>query len=129
MKEFVEVGIHPIGNSDNQKLKCPKCSESRKNKNDRPLSISLSKGLYNCHNCGWSGNVKFKAKKDFIKPIETILPLSEKVISYFESRRISKPTLDNWKISESIQFFPSANKKMTAINFNYYRDGQLTNIK
>ncbi len=129
MQEFVEVGIHPVGNSDNQKLKCPKCSENRKNKNDRPLSISLSKGLYNCHNCGWSGNVKFKAKKDFIKPIETILPLSEKVISYFESRGISKPTLDNWKISESIQFFPSANKKMTAINFNYYRDGELTNIK
>ena len=129
MQEFVEVGIHPVGNSDNQKLKCPKCSENRKNKNDRPLSISLSKGLYNCHNCGWSGNVKFKSKKDFIKPIETILPLSEKVINYFESRGISKATLDNWKISESIQFFPSANKKMTAINFNYYRDGELTNIK
>ena len=69
MQEFINIGIIPTGNYDKQKLKCPKCSGTRKNKNDKPLSISLSKGVYNCHNCGWSGNVKFKPKKEFVKPI------------------------------------------------------------
>ncbi len=129
MQEFINIGIIPTGNYDKQKLKCPKCSGTRKNKNDKPLSISLSKGVYNCHNCGWSGNVKFKPKKEFVKPIESVVPLSDKIIQYFGNRGISKPTLENWRITESFQFFPSANEKRLSINFNYYRNNQLINIK
>ena len=38
------------------------CYHTRKNKSDRPLSVDIDNGLYNCHNCGFSGNVKFKEK-------------------------------------------------------------------
>ena len=66
--EFIDLGIYPQGKLVKQKLKCPKCHHTRKNKTDKSLSIDLEKGLYNCHNCGWKGNVNIKEKKAFIAP-------------------------------------------------------------
>jgi twinkle protein len=129
MQEFLNYGIIPKTNADNQKLKCPKCSNSRKNKTDKPLSISLSKGVFNCHNCGWSGNVKFKKKKEFVKPIQVKSKLSDEVLNWFKKRCISENTLSNWKISESIEFMPQVGKKRKTIHFNYFRDNQLINVK
>ena len=68
--EFLNIGITPRGNAIEQKVICPKCSHTRKNKKDPCLSINLEKGVYNCHNCGWSGNVQFKEKKEYVKPPE-----------------------------------------------------------
>ena len=59
IQDFIALGIEIKSNVNNQKLRCPKCSETRKNKQDRCLSINLEQGLYNCHHCGWGGNVKF----------------------------------------------------------------------
>jgi twinkle protein len=129
INEFNNIGIFPKGNYIEQKLKCPQCYTKRKNKHDRPLSINTQKGVYNCHNCGWSGNVKFKEKKEFIKPVKIKSPLNERTIKWFEKRGINKDTLNYWKITESIEFFPQVNKRRKAINFNYYRDNELINIK
>jgi twinkle protein len=126
---FEELGIYPKGSHNEQKVICPKCSPERKNKKDPCLSINLDKGLYNCHHCGWSGNVKIKEKKEYIKPPETIVDLDENVIGYFQSRGISKSTLSHWKISQSNQYFPQVRQKRNAINFNYYREGDLINVK
>ena len=40
-----------------QKVKCPKCSSSRKSGGDPCLSVRIDKtGLgWRCHHCGWSG--------------------------------------------------------------------------
>lgn len=129
INDFINIGIIPKGNSIEQKLLCPKCSHTRKNKKDPCLSINLDKGVYNCHNCGWSGNVKFKPKKDFIKPVKAKTTLSEKTLNYFNTRKISQATLAHWKVGESIEFFPQIQKKRKAINFNYYREGELINCK
>ena len=128
-KEFTELGIIPKGNTVKQKVKCPKCSHTRKNKGDKPLSIDLLKGLYNCHNCGWKGNVKIKERKEFTKPVESKAQVSANMLDYFSSRGISESTVANWKITQSDEYFGSAGKKMTAINFNYYQDGEIVNIK
>jgi len=125
--DFISFGIYPKGNAVKQKLKCPKCSPTRKNKSDKSLSVDLLRGLYNCHNCGWKGNVKIKPKKEYIKPVKNDSGLSENVLKYFETRGISEPTLVNWKITESNEYF-GATKKV-AINFNYYREGDLVNVK
>jgi len=129
MQEFINYGIIPKSNADSQKLKCPKCLSSRKNKTDKPLSISLSKGVFNCHNCGWSGNVKFKEKKEFIKPIKVKSKLSSEVLSWFEKRGVSKITLSDWNITEGIEFMPQVGKKRKTIHFNYYRNNELINVK
>lgn len=129
LNDFLEVGIQPKGKSVKQKLVCPKCSPTRKNKHDKSLSIDLLKGLYNCHNCGWKGNVKIKEKVEFTVPVENKVELSDEIIDYFASRSISKDTLANWNITESVEFFGQTGGKKRAINFNYYRDGKLINVK
>jgi len=129
IQEFQELGIYPKGNAVKQKTICPKCSKDRKNKSDKPLSIDLEKGLYNCHNCGWKGNVKIKEKKEFVKPVESKAQVGAKMLEYFKSRGISESTVANWKITQSLEYFGSAGKKLTAINFNYYQDGDLINVK
>ena len=129
IQEFEALGIIPKGRTVKQKVKCPKCSPTRKNKADHPLSIDLEKGLYNCHNCGYKGNVKIKDKVEYTKPKESKAQVGEKMLEYFKSRGISESTVANWRITQSSEYFGSAGKKLTAINFNYYIDDDLVNIK
>jgi twinkle protein len=37
--------------------------------------------------------------------------------------------LQHWKIGESLEYFPQVGKKRRAINFNYYRENNLVNVK
>ena len=127
--ELEALGIVLNVSRGQAKVKCPKCKDTRKNKADKPLSVDIEKGLYNCHNCGWSGNVNLKPKKEYIKPVVQSSDLSERTISYFNKRGITEPTLIHWKVSESIEWFPQVDKKRKAINFNYYEDGELINVK
>jgi twinkle protein len=129
INEFLNLGITPRGNAVEQKVICPKCSHTRKNKKDPCLSINLEKGVYNCHNCGWSGNVQFKEKKEFVKPQKAKTELSDRTISWFNKRGVSEATLSHWNVGESVEYFPQVQKKRKAINFNYYREGELINCK
>ena len=59
MKTFADVGIHiDEGKGGNQKIPCPKCSSSRKNKVDPCLSVNVNEGLYKCHHCDFKGSIK-----------------------------------------------------------------------
>ena len=49
IEDFIAIGIQPKSTTKQQKLKCPKCTATRKNKSDLPLAINLELGLYNCH--------------------------------------------------------------------------------
>jgi twinkle protein len=130
LSEFYDLGIQVRPNQVEQKLTCPKCSQDRKNKADKPLSVNIEQGFYNCHHCGWSGNVKLKQRtKEYAKPVDVKSELSPRMIKYFEKRGISEPTLVNWNVGESVEFFPQIQKKRNAINFKYYREGKLINVK
>ena len=129
LQDFNDLGIYPKARIVEQKLPCPKCSTERRKKNDPCLSINLEKGFYNCHHCGWSGNVKMKAKKQFVKPDQHFIELSDRTLSYFLKRGISPTTLAHWKVSESVEYMPQVQSKRKTINFNYYRDRELVNIK
>lgn len=130
IQQFQEVGIYPKGNAIEQKVKCPQCSPNRKNKNDKPLSINTQKGLYNCHNCGWSGNVKLKQKVEYKIPVVKYTELSAAALHWFKTeRKITEATLSHWKVTESVEYFPQVGKERNAINFNYHRDNKLINVK
>jgi twinkle protein len=128
-QELISLGIPLTRGSGQQKTKCPKCSHTRRNKSDVCLSVNIDEGLYNCHNCGWGGNVKFKKKIEYIKPIKINSNLNEKIIKWFEKRMITEPTLLHWKIGESLEFMPQVKAKRRCINFNYYRNKELINVK
>ena len=129
IEQFTALGIEIKSNAVEQKTLCPKCSHTRKNKKDKCLSINTEKGVYNCHNCGFSGNVKLQPKEEYVIPDVHGVDLSERTIAYFKKRGISEATLANWGITESVEWFPQVEKRRKAINFNYYRDGQLVNVK
>lgn len=128
-EKFLEYGIDTKGRSGDLKLTCPKCSPTRKNKSDRCLSVNTEKGLYNCHHCQWSGNVNLTKKKEYIKPVKINANVSERLVKWFAKRGISEATVAHWKIGESKEYFPQIEKRRNAVNFNYYRKGELINVK
>ena len=66
IEKFAELGIDIKNKTGEFTMLCPKCSHTRKKKNIKCLSINTDKGLYNCHHCGWSGNVNLYEKKQYI---------------------------------------------------------------
>ena len=100
-----DLGIKLTRRYGNEKCKCPQCSDGRKNKNDKPLSVNITTGEYNCHNCSWKGNVRsFVAKREFkqySKPSPEVLKnilLKEDIVKWFKNRGISESTLNRLKM-------------------------------
>lgn len=113
---------------------CPKCSHDRKKKRAAPLSVNITKGVFNCNHCGWKGGigdaVKFEKKKEYKLPQVNNTELSDKALKWFqEIRKISKATVIRFKLSESKEWMPQTEKIENCINFNYFRNEQLVNIK
>lgn len=138
IESWSDLGINVNINAVNVKALCPACSETRKNKRDKCLSISPQNGVANCHNCGEvyvikSENKKGYQVKEYTKPDIKQLPVSEKVISFFHSRGIEKTTLEYFKVTESIEWMYQKDKasegNTDCINFNYYQDSELINVK
>lgn len=108
-----------------------------------------------CFGCGWSGDVfdlvvsvnkltfyqsvKFIAdfynieveddNKPIVKPVERLEKIEKKYIEWFENRGISNNTLLRFNITQSIEWMPRNKAETPVICFNYYRDGELVNIK
>jgi len=119
------------------------------------FNVSRSKRIYKCFGCDKSGDViqfimdhenksyyesiKFLGEKynieidqkikTYEKPKTSSSPLSSEIINYFQSRGISKNTLQRFKVTESIEWMPKANKEVRTVCFNYYRNDELINIK
>ena len=68
--QLTKLGIILRKRSGQEKTTCPKCSAGRKKKTDPCLSVNISQGSYNCHNCEWMGNVRTFVKKENFKKYE-----------------------------------------------------------
>ena len=121
----------------NVKCVCPNCKTSgRSHPEDRSLSVNLDTGLWNCHYCGWSGGLKgYEGRRperrrsyNKPKPLEEH-GLSQKLINYCSLRGISLDTLKAMHITEGMEFMPQANKEMNTVQFPYYLEGELINVK
>ena len=129
LEKLRDLGINIKRNSGGEKTTCPKCSHTRKNKKDPCLSVDIDNGLYHCHHCGWNGNIIFKKKIEYVLPPKINTNLNDRIITWFRNRGISEPTLVHFKIGESVEYIPQLQSKRRVINFNYYRDNQIINIK
>jgi twinkle protein len=131
---FYEYGIIIKKSSGQVKTKCPKCSDDRKKKSDPCLSVNIDNGIWNCHNCGWKGGLKknnYMEEKTYVVPKEVNVNqvYSEKFIKWFSDRGISSKTLISNRIAEGIEYMPQLGREAKTINFKYFRDSQLINIK
>lgn len=131
-----DLGIKLTRRNGREKTKCPQCSDGRKNKTDKPLSVDIGSGDYNCHNCGWKGNVRaFERKhnaKKYEKPDQNMIrsiELKERTEKYFQGRGISRGTLQKFMIFSKEEYMPQTQAPENCICFPYFRDGELINIK
>lgn len=111
---------------------CPKCSPTRKKSKDKCLSVNLDTKVWNCHHCGWSGFLRNEELKkiEYKKPVwQNKTVLNEKVVQWFESRKISQKTLLKVKITDGLEWMPQTEKQENTIHFNYFRNEELVNIK
>lgn len=125
--------IHLSKSSGEEQILCPVCSHTRKPKNQRLkcLSWNHDKGTGYCHNNGEKFSIpKQFGKKEYKRPEWTNnTKLSDKIVKWFESRKIEQSELRRMKITEGIEWMPQRNKEVPTIQFNYFRDGELINIK
>ena len=116
---------------------CPLCSADRKpqNRKAKCAMYDWERGLGTCMNCNEVFQLHtFKRKggndKVYNKPKQIANPLlSDKVIKWFESRGISNNTLVKMKITEGKEFMPQTGKEENTIQFNYFINNELINIK
>lgn len=115
---------------------CPICSANRKKSQDKCLTLHWDTGLGVCHHCGAVLQLHtYKSKKnvsvkEYKKPEwKNNTELSDNVVSFFERRGISQFTLRHMKISESREWMPQVKGETNTIQFNYFRDDELVNIK
>jgi twinkle protein len=118
-------------------MNCPFCNDREKK-----FGVNLDMGSFNClreNNCGVSGsfyelqkrlgdtpvmintdNVFHKREsKKFVKPKTNTNGLTEEIYRWFKTRCISEKTLTEFKVTQ----------KDNAICFNYFKNGELVNIK
>jgi len=124
-------GIHISDRYPQQKIICPKCSHTRRNKTETCLSISIDeeKALWRCHHCEWEGSVfadshNYNISKAPVVPIRKPKTQDDKVLSdnaldWLEGRHISKETADFFGL-----YTHSGN-----LCFPYYHNDEIVNIK
>lgn len=115
------------------------------------------KNMYKCFGCGRSGNaigfimeheklgyisaIQYLAKKfgieleayekkEYTKPPPRLTKIGPKALQWFEEeRKISNNTLLRFNITEATEYMDPPKAEVTAICFNYYKGGELINIK
>ena len=116
---------------------CPLCSHNRKPQNQKAkcAMYDWERGLGTCMNCNEVFQLHtFKRKSDTLKTYtkpewRNKTDLSDNVIKWFESRGISQKTLVKMKVTEGIEFMPQTGKNENTIQFNYFINNELINIK
>jgi twinkle protein len=136
-EQFTDYGIY-IGNktTGQTKVKCPKCSHTRRKKNEPCLSVNIDEGVWTCHNCEWTGVLKSgdmivrQHKKVYKRPkVKEHKDLTTKAIGWFKNRGIGLQTLVDNNITCGTEYMPQTQKKQNVIEFNYFRSGELVNVK
>lgn len=118
---------------------CPLCSHTRKySPHQKCLLIDWKAGRATCQHCGevlqlhtFKKRKKTKEEiKTFIKPVCTNkTDLRDDIVIWFKNRKISQYTLKLVKVSNGVEYMPQIKKKQQTIQFLYFFDGELVNIK
>jgi len=124
----------PARETGNVKLICPVCSKTHGHgkQGNKDLSWNLEKKIGKCHRCGssfYKYTIRNEMIKNYSRPVwKNSTELDDKVIKYLESRKISQATIRlNNLVSSGMEFI--ADNEVMTIQFNYWRNSELINIK
>ncbi|MBF0589279.1 MAG: AAA family ATPase [Magnetococcales bacterium] len=129
LAKLLALGMTLKDRPGNQKTRCPECSHSRKKKSDPCLSVNVDKGVWNCHNCGWTGSVAKLKSKYPRPPYAPAKRLPTKPQAWFEQRGISVKSALAYNITAGREWMPQSNAQVPVLRFPFYRDGVVCNIK
>jgi len=124
--------------SGRQKLKCPACTETRSNKQDKSLMVWFDIGVAKCYNIGCEALFFRDSVQKSIVQNNYTLPdqkwqnyteLSDAMVKYCETRKINQYTLKYFNITEEKQYQPQLSKEVNNIVFNYFESDTLVNKK
>ena len=125
-----------ISKGGENKQICPACSHERKKSKDKCFSYNTAKEVGSCSHCGRAFYKKLEKMENNYQKIEYKRPLwkndttlSENLVKWFEGRKISQKTLLKAKITEGLEWMPQVNGNINTVQFNYFRDGELINVK
>lgn len=129
------------------------------NEKSPSFKVSATKNIYKCFGCGKSGDSieflmehlkisyldaiknladfykielveeKNEPVKVYTKPVLKQGQISAKWLQYFSDRGITGSTLADFKISMVSEWMPKAGAQVDTICFNYFRSGELINVK
>jgi len=139
MKDWRDFGIDTRGKTSGEvKTTCPRCSASRKKKHYPCLNVNLDKQLWHCWHCEWSGSLSTGEERAsnpqatpviFRKPVYRQTPLPSRVLAWFASRGIPEKVLARRRISYGPVYMPQLEQEVPAIQFPYFRNGEVVNCK
>ena len=141
----IGVTVAPTG-SGNKKVFCPNCHDRRTDKRDKSLSVNMATGQFKCHYCDYSGTIaepsaderlawmrqqdwwKEPVTRSYSRPeVRPLVDLSPEAIEWFRGRGISQTILAKARVSRGTSYIDG--QAVDAIQFNFYRDGELVNVK
>lgn len=137
MKKFIEWDeIEVKGNrSGIKKTTCPNCSHTRKKKKDPCLYVNFNIGLGKCYNCealSFRDSVEVNTVKEYKLPNQewrNYTKLSDKLVKFLESRKISQKTAIELGWTEEKHYQPSLQKNTNNLVFNFFEGEVLVNKK
>ena len=126
--------VIPSGASGNVYTVCPECSGQRKKKSAKCLSVSVEKGLFNCHHCGWAGSVeeggRAADREHWAKPIWrtperlNVKPnMPPEFLKWWADRGISPRTLERCNVKAASAYVPKIEEHADCHVFPYFVPG------
>jgi twinkle protein len=125
-------------NTGTQKLKCPACTDTRKNKQDRSLYVNFNSGVAKCFNTGCDALFFRESVQKSIVQNNYTLPeqtwqnytnLSDAMVKFCEGRKINQYTLKHFNVTEEKQYQPQLQKEVNNIVFNFFESDTVVNKK
>jgi twinkle protein len=132
----IEALIAQTEFADSARIVCPFCSNERRKKNLKELSLTRKPDgavVYYCHHCTTSGSIQpHKERQLSAVPSPKIFQsgsLNANHSEYLKSRGISEATAKKLKLFGATKYFTRLGKETDSIGFPYYRDGALVGVK
>lgn len=125
--------VNPSHEGENN-LVCPKCSPSRRKKNEKCLQWNQGKGVGQCYHCGTAfvlyRPLRERPSKSYAIPIwKNKTDLTDEAVKWFEGRMISQATLREMRIYSDKEWMPQFGTEAKVICFPYFVGDKLVNIK